>query len=194
MISIDAVLFKINIHLGEGDIDGAIDILENAIEDDLVNSDDEKELSVKYLQLLLRRRSDSDVQNFKEFASKLKKEDYSPRMTESIYSLVSHLLTFTDTQYGSDEYNRYKEILSWDTKSPFPFVLSLSEISISAENPEDRLSKQIELYKSYVSTMTEDEKNSIDNYLSGIKSQMATKQELNSNDKRALEFFYVLGI
>lgn len=194
MISIDAVLFKINMYLGEGDLDGAIDILDNAIEDDLVSADDEKELSIKYLQLLMRRKSDKDVSNFKDFCNKLKKTEFVPRMTESIYSFVAHLLTFTDLQYGSDEYNKYKEILSWDPKSPFPLMMTLNEISVRTESPEQRLAEQFDAYKKYTADLSDDEKKVVNDYLSGIKNQMVSKTELNSNDKRSLELFYVLGL
>jgi len=194
MISLDTILYKINLMVKKEKYDDAILVLENAIEDDLVNTEDEKTLSIKYLQLLLLRKTPEDIQNFREWCEKLKKEEFDPKMSEYVYNFVSYLLTYGELTYTDEEYKLYKEIISWNKKHFFYITLVLNEISFLHENPEERFEAQVTAMEEFFEGLTDEEEELAKEYFGEIKAKIQSKPELNSDDTRMLELFYILDI
>lgn len=194
MVSIDSILYKINLLIKKEQFSEAILVLDNAIQDDLVTPDEEKQLSIKYLQLLLLRKTPEDIQKFKEWCMSLKKNEFDPEMTEYVYNFVAYLLTYDTLTYKDDEYKLYKDIMSWNKKHFLYISLLLNEYSFTFENPELRFDKQVEAMNEYMDGLDEENTESAKEYFKTIKSAILSKKELNSDDKRMIDLFYILDI
>lgn len=195
MVSIDSILYKINLLIKKENYDEAILVLENAINDDLVNGSEEKQLSIKYLQLLLLRKTPEDIKNFKEWCEKLKENEFDSTMSEYVYNFVSFLLTYGNLSYKDEEYKLYKKILSWNKKHFLYIALLINEYSFIYEKPEERFDAQVSAVNEFFSGLdTDEEKETAKNYFKTIKSLILTKQEINSDDRRMLDLFYILEI
>lgn len=195
MISVDSILYKINLLIKKEQYDEAILVLENAINDDLVSAEEEKQLSIKFLQLLLLRKTPADIQNFKEWCNNLKESEFDYNMSEYVYNFVSFLLTFDNLTYKDDEYQLYKKILSWNKNHFLYITLIINEYSFIYENPEERYNHQVEAVTEFFEGLTNDEdKDKAMAYFKTIKSSILSKTELNSDDKRMLDLFYILDI
>lgn len=195
MVSIDSILYKINLLIKKEQYDEAILVLDNAISDDLVNPSEEKQLSIKYLQLLLLRKTPSDIEHFKEWCKNLKESEFDPSMSEYVYNFVSFLLTYTTLTYKDEEYKIYKNIMSWNKKHFLYITLLINEFSFIYEKPEERFDAQVNAVTEFFDGLTDesDKENAIE-YFKTIKSTILSKPELNSDDKRMLDLFYIIEI
>lgn len=195
MVSIDSILYKINLLIKKEQYDEAILVLDNAISDDLVNPSEEKQLSIKYLQLLLLRKTPTDIEHFKEWCKNLKESEFDPSMSEYVYNFVSFLLTYTTLTYKDEEYKIYKNIMSWNKKHFLYITLLINEFSFIYEKPEDRFNAQVNAVTEFFDGLTDesDKENAIE-YFKTIKSTILSKPELNSDDKRMLDLFYIIEI
>lgn len=195
MVSIDSILYKINLLIKKEQYDEAILVLDNAISDDLVNPSEEKQLSIKYLQLLLLRKTPADIEHFKEWCKNLKESEFDPSMSEYVYNFVSFLLTYTTLTYKDEEYKIYKNIMSWNKKHFLYITLLINEFSFIYEKPEERFDAQVNAVTEFFDGLTDesDKENAIE-YFKTIKSTILSKPELNSDDKRMLDLFYIIEI
>lgn len=195
MVSIDSILYKINLLIKKEQYDESILVLDNAISDDLVNPSEEKQLSIKYLQLLLLRKTPADIEHFKEWCKNLKESEFDPSMSEYVYNFVSFLLTYTPLTYKDEEYKIYKNIMSWNKKHFLYITLLINEFSFIYEKPEERFDAQVNAVTEFFTGLTdESDKDNAIEYFKTIKSTILSKPELNSDDKRMLDLFYIIEI